>query len=437
MSSLAHDEKRLLDLQRITFDYFLDYSNEDNGLVADNSRQGAPCSITAVGLALASYPVAVERGYLRRDEAVAKTLATLRFFWRSPQGTEAGATGYNGFYYHFLDMKSGRRYGRSELSTIDTTFLIAGALTAGQYFDGNGDEEREIRDLADALYRRVDWQWALDDGRLVSMGWWPESGFHESRWYGYTEALLLYVLGLASPTHPLPAESYDAWLETYEWQTHYGIDCLYAPPLFIHQLSHVWIDFRSIQDAFMRKMGLDYFENSRRAALIQQKYAVDNPQNFKGYGEYAWGITASDGPGDMVKVVEGVERRFWGYMARGAPGGPDDGTLSPWGVVASLPFAPEIVLPTIDHYDEHYPFMISEYGFKCSFNPTFPGGRQGWVSQGYYGLDQGPIVIMIENALTGLVWRIMRHCPAIVRGLRRAGFKGGWLNEEGSSLAEP
>ena len=423
------NEKQLLELQRITFDYFLHYANPEKGLIADSSREDAPCSIIAVGLALTSYPVAVERGYLGREEAAQKTLRTLRFLWHSRQGTEPDATGYKGFYYHFLDMETGRRHNQSELSTIDSTFLIAGALTASEYFDRNTNEEQEIRELADALYRRVDWQWALDGGRLVSMGWWPESGFHQSRWQGYTEALLLYVLGLASPTHPLPADSYEAWTETYEWQTHYDIECLYAPPIFIHQLSHVWIDFRDIQDAYMREKRTDYFQNSRRATYIQQQYAIENPNNYKGYNQWAWGITASDGPGEMVKVVDGVERRFWAYMARGAPGGPDDGTLSPWGVVASLPFAPEIVLPTIDYFDEHYPFMISDYGFKCSFNPTFPDGSQGWVSQGYYGLDQGPIVIMIENAFSGLIWRLMRRCRYIRTGLRRAGFEGGWLEQ--------
>jgi hypothetical protein len=427
VSADNNDEIRLLELQRRTFNYFLRYVNPENGLIADSSRQNAPCSITAVGLALASYPIAVERGYITREQAVDRTQATLRFFWRSVQGTQPDATGYRGFYYHFLDMETGRRHAASELSTIDTTFLIAGALTAGQYFDCERSEEQEIRALADALYQRVDWQWALDGGRLVSMGWYPEKGFHESRWQGYTEALLLYVLGLASPTHPLPADSYTAWMETYDWQTHYGIACLYAAPLFIHQLSHVWIDFRQIQDAYMRARQLDYFENSRRATFIQQQYAMDNPCQFKAYGEWTWGITASDGPGEMVRVVDGVERRFWGYMARGAPEGPDDGTLSPWGVVASLPFAPEIVRPTIAHLDRHYPFMTSEYGFKCSFNPTFPADGEGWVSEGYYGLDQGPIVIMIENAFTGLIWRLMRDCPAIRAGLTLAGFNGGWL----------
>jgi hypothetical protein len=395
-------------------------------LIADNTREEAPCSITAVGLALTAYPVAVARGYLSRDEAVDKVLATLRFFANSPQGTAPDATGYRGLYYHFLEMDTGRRHNQSELSTIDTAFLIAGALTTAQYFTADNDAEGELRQLADALYRRVDWQWALNDGRLVSMGWWPERGFHDKRWRGYSEALLLYVLGLASPSHPLPTESYDAWLETYEWQAHYGIECLYAPPLFIHQLSHIWIDFRGIQDAYMREKCLDYFQNSRRATYVQQRYAIDNPQQYEAYGEWVWGITASDGPGDLVKIVDGIERHFWSYMARGAAGGPDDGTLSPWGVVASLPFAPKIVLRTIARLDEYYPEMLSNYGFKCSFNPTFPG-ENGWISQGYYGLDQGPIILMIENTLSGLVWRLLRRCPYVVDGLRRAGFTGGWL----------
>ncbi|HEX6384933.1 MAG TPA: glucoamylase family protein, partial [Anaerolineae bacterium] len=211
----------------------------------------------------------------------------------------------------------------------------------------------------------------------------------------------------------------------------FGLAYLYAGPLFIHQLSHVWIDFRDIQDEYMRAKGIDYFENCRRATYAQQEYAIRNPQEFAGYHEFAWGITASDGPGDVTKVVDGVERRFYGYMARTIPPDrPDDGTLSPWASIASLPFAPEIVLPTIRYFNENYPEMVSELGFKCSFNPTFPAGESGWIADGYYGLDQGPIVIMIENYLTEIVWRLMRRCPYIVTGLRRAGFRGGWLDEE-------
>jgi hypothetical protein len=357
----------------------------------------------------------------------------LRFFWNSEQSEAPDATGYRGFYYHFLDMQNGRRAPGSELSTIDTAFLLAGFLTAGMYFDRETKKEKEIRTLSQALYARADWRWAQNRALKVSHGWKPETGFIKYRWDGYSEALILYVLGLGSPTHALPAESYVAWTRTYKWKKLYEHEFLYAGPLFIHQLSHVWIDFRGIQDDYMRPRGLDYFENSRRAAYVQQAYAIRNPKKFAGYGKYAWGFTASDGPGPARCKIKGITREFYDYIARSIPNGPDDGTLAPWAVVASLPFAPELVLPSIKHFDEAYPEMTSKYGFKCSYNPTFSSGKNnrstGWISQGYYGLDQGPIVMMIENYRTGFLWRLMRRCPAIRMGLRRAGFTGGWLHE--------
>ncbi len=425
------DDLLLADLQRHTFDYFLHEANPANGLVKDNTREGTPASIAAVGLALACFPVAVERGYVERAEAVERVLATLRFFWESEQSEAADATGWRGFYYHFLDMETGRRSWESELSTIDTTVFVAGALLAAGYFGGADTSEAEIRRYAEALYRRIQWDWALDGGPTVSHGWTPEDGFIPHRWGGYSEALLLYALALGSPTHPIPGRSYAAWLETYDWRTLYGIEHVYAGPLFIHQLSHAWVDFRGLRDAFMREKGIDYAENSRRATYVQREYAIRNPRGFRSYGENAWGVTASDGPGPAEHRVDGEERRFWGYRARGVPFGPDDGTLSPWAVVASLPFAPEIVLPALAHLNEHHPEITSTYGFKCSFNPTFPGGETaegGWISKGYYGLDQGPIVLMIENYRTGLPWRLMRGCTPLVTGLRRAGFAGGWLD---------
>ena len=417
-------------LQWVTFEYFQHEDNPDNGLIADKTQEGTPASIAAVGLALAAYPVGVERGFLTREQAREKTLTTLRFFWNSPQGTEADATGYKGFYYHFLDMQTGRRVWQCELSTIDTVFLLAGMLTAQAYFTEDSEDDQEIRSLADALYRRVDWNWARNDGATVTHGWKPESGFLPYRWNGYDEALLLYVLGLGSPTHPLPTESYPAWLSTYIWKKIYGHEFLYAGPLFIHQLSHVWIDFRGIQDAFMLDKGIDYFENSRRATYVQQQYAIQNPLEFEGYGEHCWGITASDGPGWRTHLIKGIERPFYGYYARGVPYGPDDGTISPWATAASLPFAPEIVLPTLRGFHDIALKIDHPYGFKASFNPTFPdgsGSEPGWVSPFYFGLNQGPIVLMIENYRSGLLWRLMRKCPYLITGLRRAGFTNGWL----------
>jgi hypothetical protein len=417
-------------LQRLTFEFFLHEDNPANGLIADKTQKGSPASIAAVGLALSAYPVGVERGFCTRETARQKTLRTLRFFWNSHQGVETDATGYKGFYYHFLDMESGKRVWQCELSTVDTTFLLAGMLTALAYFQDDSEDEREIRTLADALYRRADWNWARNGGGTVTHGWKPESGFLPYRWEGYDEALLLYVLGLGSPTYPLPEDSYCAWMHTYIWKKVFGYEVLYAGPLFIHQLSHVWIDFRDIQDAFMRDKGIDYFENSRRAARIQQQYAIGNPLEFEGYGENCWGMTASDGPGWQTRRIKGIDRLFYGYYARGAPFGPDDGTVSPWATVASLPFAPDIVLPALRNFCEIDLEIDRSYGFKASFNqtyPTDPPRPYGWVSPFHFGLNQGPIVLMIENYRTGLFWRLMRQCPYLVTGLRRAGFRNGWL----------
>ena len=423
-------DESLAKLERDTFKYFANEINPDNGLIPDNTKQGAPCSIAVVGFALTTYPIAVERGYMTRAQAIKQCLLSLRFFHDGPQGREPDAIGYKGFYYHFLDMKTGRRVWKSEVSTIDTTYLLAGALTSAMYFDRETKAEREIRDLAKALYERADWQWAQNGGLTVTHGWKPETGFIRYRWTGYSEALILYILGLASPTFPLPEESYQAWTRTYKWKKLYGHEFIYAGPLFIHHLSHMWIDFRRIQDAYMRDKAIDYFENTRRAIYAQQAYAMRNPKKYKGYDRFSWGITASDGPGPAVRKINGRTIRFYDYIARSIPYGPDDGTLAPWAVAGSLPFAPEVVLPSLKRINKVYPDMTSKYGFKCSYNPTFSDGRSkgaGWVSKGYYGLDQGPIVMMIENYRSGLIWRLMRRCPHIVKGLRRAGFTGGWL----------
>ena len=424
-------EAELETLQRESFCYFLHETNPVNGRVKDKTAPDWPASIAATGFALACYPVGVERGFISRSTAVARTLATLHFFWNSPQGPEPDATGHHGFYYHFLDQKTGRRAWQCELSTLDSAFLLAGGLTARRYFDANTAEEREIRTLAEALYGRANWQWAQNQGPTLTHGWKPETGFLSFRWQGYNEALLLYLLALGSPTFPLAEGSYAAWASTYQWQHSYGYDYLYAGPLFTHQLSHLWIDFRGIQDGFMRAQGLDYFENSRRATYVQQQYAIHNPLQFKGYGEFCWGITASEGPGPAILKVDGREREFFGYLARGVPGGPDDGTLAPWAAVASLPFAPEIVLPTLDYFIHRIGLKDEDHcGFKATFNETHPdrsNHRYGWVSPWQFGLNQGPIILMVENYRSGLLWRLMRDCPYLVSGLWRAGFRGGWL----------
>ena len=425
---LQSDIALLDQFQRAAFDYFLNNVNPCNGLVADKSRERSPASIAVVGFALSCYPVAVERGWMDRAEAAARTVVTLRFFFNSPQSEMPDVTGYKGFYYHFLDLATGKRAWQSELSLVDSTLLLAGILMAGVYFDKNVQSETEIRELAEALYRRMDWHWAQNGKSSVSQGWKPECGFLHYGWEVYDEAAILYVLGLASPTFPLSHDSFQTWTSTYQWENIYGYDVLYSGPLFTHQYSHAWIDFRGIQDQFMREKKCDYFENTRRAIYLQQEYALRNPQEFKGYGENCWGFTACDGPGPKMLSVDDRDRRFLGYAARGVPFGPDDGTIAPSAALASLPFTPDIALSAVHHLCERYPKMISEYRMPSAFNPTVPGmNSQGWISEGYFGLDQGITVLMIENYRSQLVWKLMQQCPYIAKGLRKAGFRRGWL----------
>jgi len=428
------DSAMLDNLRRVTFDYFRNEVNPRNGLIKDKTQPGSPSSIAAVGLGLSVYLVAVERGLLSRTEALNRTLTLFRLFSSSHQGPEADATGYKGFYYHFLDMQTGRRAWQCELSTIDTAIFMAGVLTAASYFNAKSEEESEIRELAENLYRRVDWQWALNGGSTICHGWKPESGFLPYRWdTGYSEALILYVLALGSPTFPIEPKGYTEWISTFEWKELYGIKYLYAGPLFIHQMSHLWLDFRGIHDDFNRRRGIDYFENSRRATHVQQQYGIANPLGFAHYHKFGWGLTASDGPGPAILKIDGVRRVFYDYDARGAPFGPDDGTISPWAVVASLPFAPEIVIDTVRHAIERLNLKgHSPYGFDASFNATYPETTRnphGWVSPWIFGLNQGPIILMIENWQSELIWKTIRKCSYVVEGLRRSGFRGGWLEE--------
>jgi hypothetical protein len=429
------DSAMLDNLRRVTFEYFRNEVNPRNGLIADKTQPGSPSGIAAVGMGLSVYIVAAERGLLSRTEAIERTLTILRFFSSSHQGPEADATGYKGFYYHFLDMQTGRRAWQCELSTIDTAIFIAGVLTAASYFRADGEDEGEIRELAEHLYRRVDWQWALNGGSTICHGWKPESGFLPYHWdTGYSEALILYVLALGSPTFPIKPQGYTEWISTFEWKEIYGIKHLYAGPLFIHQMSHLWLDFRGIHDDFNRRRGIDYFENSRRATHVQQQYGIANPLGFAHYHKFGWGLTASDGPGPAVLELDGVRRVFYDYDARGAPFGPDDGTISPWAVVASLPFAPEIVIDTVRHAIERLNLKgHSPYGFDASFNATYPETARnphGWVSPWIFGLNQGPIILMIENFQSELIWKTTQKCSYIVKGHRRAGFRGGWLDWE-------
>jgi len=444
-------------LQRTAFDYFLKQTNKLNGLVADTTRAGSPASIAVIGFALSAYPVAVERGWIARDDAVQRSLSTLRFFAGSDQSGAVISTGCHGFYFHFLDVQTGLRMWESELSSIDTALLIAGMLTAAAFFDRTTPAETELRLLANFLYDRVDWCWAQHEvGDAVALGWKPECGFLNYGWRGYDEALVLYALGLGSKTHPLTTASFEAWTVTYQWENLYGIEFLVGGPLFVHEFSHAWIDFRGIRDRFMREKNCDYFENSRRAVQVQRQYAIRNPRGFAGYGQDCWGLSAGDGPSIEPRTVAGRRQTFYGYAARGAPWGPDDGTISGSSVVASLVFAPEIAWPALrlmfgrkaaQRGAEGGEQVVLESGQQSGLQHVLQAGRfvhasgfndsagaataddgiSVWLSEGEFGLDQGMIVLMIENFRSGLLWRLTRSIPCLRAGLKRAGFRGDWL----------
>lgn len=419
----------LKQIQYDSFRYFPAHINPANGLVRDSSQPHSPCSIAAVGFALSSYPVAVFNGWMDRGQALGHALAALRFLTRLEQSTAADASGYRGFFYHFLNMHDGRRAWNSELSTIDTALLVAGVLCVAEYFDGDGVRECEVRSLAWEIYRRVDWRWVQNGGDALRLGWTPEKGFLPWRWVGYSEAMILHVLALGSPTFGVTPAAWEQCVSGYRWRRYYGQEYVYAGPLFIHQFSHIWIDFRNIRDPYMAAHGSDYFENSRRATHVHREYAIRNSRGFRDYHGHSWGLTACNGPGPAERVVHGRKRRFWGYRARGAPHGPDDGTVAPWASIASLPFAPEVVLPTMAFLADAGHGVKGDYGFLGSFNPSFHVGpdAHNWVCPWHLAINQGPIVLMMENYQTGMIWRLMRNCEPIIRGLQRAGFEGGWL----------
>ena len=351
------------DIEKRTFNFFWETTEGATGLVADRWPAAPFASIAAVGFALNAYAVGVERGYVTRAQARARVLTTLRFLHAAPQGDDpANSAGYQGFFYHFLNFGSGKRYGNSELSTVDTALLMAGVLFVGGYFDQENEDEAQIRKLADELYRRVNWPWSIEHGPDIRMAWSPEGQFQTHDWRGYNEAMLVYILALGSPTFPVARQTWVAWTSDYyrSWGTLEGQTHLTFGPMFGHQYSATWIDFRGIKDEFMWPLGLDYFENSRRAVLSQRAYAIRNPLDWRGYGPNIWGITASDGPGDFELDYLGKSRRFRGYSARGVglPGRPDeifdDGTIAPTAVIGSLPFAPEVVIPATHEMQKRY-----------------------------------------------------------------------------------
>jgi hypothetical protein len=441
-AQLVREAAFLDTLEQRTFRWFWDLSDPRTGLTPDRAPTPSFASVAAVGFALTAYPIGVERGWVTRPQARERTLATLRFLWQAPQGpAPQGCTGYRGFFYHFVEPATGHRFEKVELSTMDTALLLAGALFCQSYFDRDEPQEAEVRALAESLYARVDWRWAQVRPPMIVHGWDPEEGFLPYDWRGMNESMLVPILALASPTYPLGPEVWADWERGCRWGTFQGLEHVGFAPLFGHQYSQVWLDLRGLQDSLMRAHGIDWFENSRRATLAQRAYAIENPGGFKGYGERLWGLTACDGPVNDSVTVAGRRLGFSSYAARGASFREivDDGTISPAAAGGSIVFAPEVVVPTLVAMRETYgENVFGAYGFVDALNPTLDvptrvqHGRVvpgvGWFDVDRLGIDQGPILAMIENHRSGLVWRTLRKNPHIVRGLRAAGFTGGWLD---------
>jgi len=423
---LSNSDEKLLDsIQYRSFLYFINESDHKTGLVKDRSASWAPASIAAIGFALPSYAVGVERKWISRDEAAKITLITLVFFLNSVQSTDTNATGYKGFYYHFLRINSGTREWNCELSTVDTGLLMMGIIFARNYYNLDNETENKIRSHAEKLLERLDWDFFemppnSKYANSISMGWDPKDGMHQMGWAGYNEALFLYILAAGSGMENVDA-AYNSWLASYDWRTPYpNLSHVAFPPLFGHQFSQTFIDFRGLVDKYMKEKGIDYFENSRRATLVQRRYAIDNPYNWAGYDSLCWGISASDGPTEKYNFDD---KKFLGYAGRGTSGPDlnyfDDGTIAPYAAISSIVFAPEIVLPTINNFNEKYADKLwGPYGYLDSFNPTL-----NWFNKEYIGIDQGPLLLMIENFRSGLVWNYVMKDSVIQRGLMRLGFE--------------
>ncbi len=429
--SISKDDETLLDtIQHKTFLFFLNEHHPEWGIVKDRTASWAPASIASTGFGIPAFAIGAERGWITREQAANITLYILRFFANSVQSADTNVTGYKGFYYHFLRMNSGTREWNCELSSIDTGLLMMGILFARNYYDQNSEMENQIRSLAGTLLKRIEWDFFLLPSNArhpntISMAWTPEKGLLDYGWSGYNEGLFLYVLAAGSGMKNA-TQSYNSWLSTYQWNTPYnGLSHVAFPPLFGHQFSQAFIDYRGLADGYMKGKGIDYFENSRRATLVQRQYAIDNPHGWVGYDSLCWGITACDGPTGKYNFDK---KEFLGYAGRGTSGPDynyfDDGTIAPYASLSSLPFAPEIVLPTIKSIIIKEGNKIwGKYGFYDSFNKT-----ANWVNNDFIGIAEGPMLLMIENFRTGLVWNFVMKDPIIQKGLNKLGYE--YINKE-------
>jgi hypothetical protein len=393
--ALSPSESALVEeIQQTSFRFFNEQTDPLTGLTRDRApanggRSDAPASIAATGFALTTWCIADQRGWLSRTEARQRVVTTLRFVLeRVPHA--------NGWIYHFIDAKTGHRAWKCEASTIDTALFLQGALGAREYF-----KDAEVSTLVDAIYARIDWRWALNGGTTLSHGWHPETGFIPYRWDSYAEMLGLYLLGIGAPKNPLSNVTWHAWRRPVV--NYGGRTFIQCPPLFTHQYSHAWFDFRGLHDGYA-----DYWQNSVDATLAHREWCADRAGDFSHWSLDLWGVTASDGPR--------------GYRAWGGPFGAEhetDGTLVPCAPGGSLPFAPRECLAALQKMrDLGGKRVWRRYGFADAFNP-----QTGWVSPDVIGIDVGITLVMAENLRSGRVWSDFMRAPEVQRGLLLAGFK--------------
>lgn len=359
--------------------YFAGEANRENGLIKDSSRPGAPCSVAAVGFGLTALCIGESRGWIDREQVYKRILRTLITF-RDEVPNE------HGFFYHFLDMRTGSRVWNSEVSSIDTALFLAGALFAGEYFKGT-----EVEKIAQEIYERVEWPWMLNGKRFLCMGWKPEEGFLWYYWDSYSEAIILYALAIGSPTHPISTDLWFEWKRPVDSYKDFRIVHSYTGSAFTYQYSHAWIDFRKLYDG-----DINYYENSVNAIRANRQFCIDNASDYMTYSENSWGLTACIGPD--------------GYKGYGAKPGEafHDGTIAPSGMAGSIAVEWALSLNGLKYiYDNHKRFLYGKYGFKDAFNLD-----KGWWAEEYLGIDVGITALMIENYRTGLVWNtFMRLGP--------------------------
>jgi hypothetical protein len=380
------------EIERAGFLFFWEQADPATGQVKDRALAGGNdtrtvSSIAATGFGLTALCIGEQRSYRPSAEITERVRVTLRFLLNQMPRI-------NGFFYHFVDMNTGSRALNSEVSSIDTAILLCGVLTCREHF-----QDAEIGSLATQIYERVDWTWMLNGGTTFSMGWTPERGFLPSRWDTYSELMMLYLLAMGSPTHPIPASSWSAWSRpsfTYQGLTYITP----VAPLFVHQYSHAWFDFRSKRDAFS-----DYFQNSVTATQAHRLFCLSLAPQFSDYNGDLWGITASDSANGYV---------VWG----GPPAiGPIDGTVVPAATGGSLPFLFNECIHVLRWIRGHYPNAWNRYGYVDAFNPL-----RNWYNADVIGIDVGIQVLMAENQRTGFVWQTFMRNDEARSAMSLAGF---------------